>query len=320
MHADRTYLSKKGKIVLRNINFGHVELKLAYFHLTLGMNHIPVHSLQDRTKHGLQIKYFNKDEPQQDDVVTLGAHRDDHYIFFLLEDGLGSLMIDFSEVQLSGMMLYYVLPAQVHHRIRNEAATGWFIAVDTSLIPRECRNVFESQLSLQQPYPLHSNELRQCHELLMLLTEKQGEEISSPFYTTIVHSLLQSFIGIVAGCYSQHTGLNLNLSRSAQLSAQFKRLLSTELHSKKGPAEYAEMLNISESYLSESLKKHTGFHASYWIQQEVMMEAKRLLYYSELTVKEIAHHLGYSDHSYFCRLFRKVTGIPAMAFRKQYRK
>jgi AraC family transcriptional activator of pobA len=297
-----------------------VELKLAYFRLTLAMNHIPVHSLQDRTKHGLQIKYFKKDELPKDDAITLGAHRDDHYIFFLLEDGLGSLMIDFSEVQLSGMMLYYVLPAQVHHRIRNEAATGWFVAVDTSLIPRECRNVFESQLSLQQPYALNTSELRQCHDLLSLLTEKQSEETSSPFYTTIVHSLLQSFIGIVAGCYSQHTGLNLNLSRPAQISTQFKRLLSTELHSKKSPAEYAEMLNISESYLSEALKKHTGFHASYWIQQEVMMEAKRLLYYSELTVKEIAHNLGYSDHSYFCRLFRKVTGTPAMAFRQQYRK
>jgi len=284
------------------------------------MNHIPVHSLQDRTTHGLQIKHFNKDELPKNDVITLGAHRDDHYIFFLLEEGVGSLMIDFNEVHLSGNMLYYVLPAQVHHRIRNEAATGWFVAVDTSLIPRECRNVFESQLSLQQPYPLLANESRQCHELLLLLTEKQGEDTSAPFYTTIVHSLLQSFIGMAAGCYSQYASLNLNLSRPAQISAQFKRLLGTELHSKKSPAEYASLLNISESYLSEALKKHTGFHASYWIQQEVMMEAKRLLYYSELTVKEIAHSLGYNDHSYFCRLFRKVTGTPAIAFRQQYRK
>jgi len=284
------------------------------------MNHIPVHLLQDRTQHGLQIRYFQKNELTKDDVSKLGAHRDDHYIFFLLEEGFGSLMIDFSEVKLSGKMLYYVLPAQVHHRIQNEAATGWFIAVDTALIPRECRNIFESQLTLQQPYPLNSNELRQCHEMLLLLDEKQKEETSSPFYTTIVHSLLQSFIGMAAGCYCQHTGLNLNLSRTAQISGEFKRLLSTELHSKKSPAEYAELLNISESYLSEALKKHTGFHASYWIQQEVMMEAKRLLYYSGLTVKEIAHSLGYSDHSYFCRLFRKVTGTPAMAFRKQYRK
>jgi len=284
------------------------------------MNHIPVHSLQDRTAHGLQIKHFNKNELPKDDLITLGAHRDDHYIFFLLEEGIGSLMIDFNEVHLSGNMLYYVLPAQVHHRIRNEAATGWFVAVDTSLIPRECRNIFESQLSLQQPYPLNTIEVRQCHELLLLLNEKQGEDTNSPFYTTIVHSLLQSFIGMAAGCYSQHTGLNLNLSRPAQISAQFKRLLSTELHSKKSPADYASLLNISESYLSEALKKHTGFHASYWIQQEVMMEAKRLLYYSELTVKEIAHSLGYNDHSYFCRLFRKVTGTPAIAFRQQYRK
>lgn len=50
------------------------------------------------------------------------------------------------------------------------------------------------------------------------------------------------------------------------------------------------------------------------------MEAKRLLYYSQLTVKEIAHDLGYEDHSYFSRMFRKVTGVSAITFRDQYRK
>ena len=284
------------------------------------MKNIPIHLLKDRTSLGLQLKYYKKGDPHGADEETLGAHRDDHYIFFLLENGSGSLMIDFNEVQLSGSMLYYVLPTQVHHRIRNEKADGWFIAVDTALIPPECRNVFESGLLLQQPHILNETQLAQCHNLLLLLLEKYEEDNIDPFYVMVLHALLQSFLAIAAGCYNANSGINLKVSRPTQLTSQFKDLLLTELRSNKSPADYAAMLNVSESYLTEALKKTTGFPVSYWIQQEVMMEAKRLLYYSELTVKEIAHALGYTDHSYFSRLFKKVTGTAAIAFRQQYRK
>jgi len=80
------------------------------------------------------------------------------------------------------------------------------------------------------------------------------------------------------------------------------------------------MLNVSETYLNEALKKVTGLSVSYWIQQEVLLEAKRLLYYSEMNVKEIAHTLGYTDHTYFSRLFKKTEGTTPLLFRTHYRK
>jgi len=283
------------------------------------MNHIPIHILQDRTTQGLQIKYFRKNE-YKDDPSVMGAHRDDHYIFFVLEQGTGSMMMDFQEVQLNGSLLYYVLPGQVHYRIRSDIASGWFIAVDTGLVPQECRNVFEGQLMVQQPYPLDATELEQCTTLLTLLSKKYSDENANSFYMPIVQALLHSFITIAAGYYNLSIGRNLKVSRPALLASQFKQLLNTELTSSKSPSHYAYLLNISESYLSEVLKKQTGFPASYWILQEVIMEAKRLLYYSQLSVKQIAHTLGYDDHSYFSRLFRKATGISAVTFRQQYRK
>ncbi|RYE12346.1 MAG: AraC family transcriptional regulator, partial [Sphingobacteriaceae bacterium] len=272
------------------------------------MQPIPVHLLQDRTTLGVQLKRFEKGDLPEDDEALLGAHRDDHYIFFLLEQGSGFLMIDFKEIRLSGSMLYYILPSQVHHRIHNEQVDGWFIAVDTALIPSECRSVFEGGLLLQEPYVLSEVQLSKVHNLLTLLQETFYQEHANSFYIPVIHALLQSFLFIAAGCYNGSLVASLKVSRPAELTRAFKNLLVKELRSNKSPADYASKLNVSESYLSESLKKTTGFPVSYWIQQEVMMEAKRLLYYSELTVKEIAHILGYIDHSYFSRLFRKVTG------------
>jgi AraC family transcriptional activator of pobA len=284
------------------------------------MKQIPVHLLKERTDIGIQMKRFVNGISPTADESLLGAHRDDHYIFFVLEKGAGSIVIDFNEINLPERCLYYILPSQVHHRIRNEGGDGWFIAVDTFLIPPECRSVFEGRLFLQQPFALQPKALQQYNNLLSLLFDKYQEERNGTFGLMSLYALLKSFLATAAECYAQHDGPGTKSSRPVQLTAQFRELLTLEMRTMKSPSDFAGRLNVSETYLSEVVKKETGFPASYWIQQEVMMEAKRLLYYSELTVKEIAHDLGYTDHSYFSRLFRKVTGTPANIFREQYRK
>jgi AraC-like DNA-binding protein len=283
------------------------------------MKDIPVHQLKERVTSGLEIRRFIAgDMPYASE--TLGAHRDDHYIFFVIEKGTASLMIDFHELTFRRSSLYYVLPGQVHHRIRNEVAYGWFIAIDSLLIAPDYRNVFESRLLLQQPFMLSDIQLRQCHDLLSLMEEKYLDDKPGPFYLQVVHSLLQSFIGIAAGCFSEFDDQHLLMSRPVQLAQQFKKLLVEHVRKVKGPSAYASMLNVSETYLNEALKKVTGFSVSHLIQQEVMLEAKRLLYYSQMNVKEIAYALGYTDHAYFSRLFKKAEGVTPLAFRVNYRK
>jgi AraC family transcriptional regulator, transcriptional activator of pobA len=63
-----------------------------------------------------------------------------------------------------------------------------------------------------------------------------------------------------------------------------------------------------------------GFNVTHWLMNEVMLEAKRLLIYSQANVKEIAYRLGYEDHAYFSRLFKKQTGLTPSGFRDDYLK
>jgi len=284
------------------------------------MKDIPVHQLADRASHGLAIKSFKPGDMRKEETDALGIHRDDHYLFFLLEKGSASLMIDFEDVSIKESTLYYILPGQVHHRVTGEVAKGWYLAADTLLIAPDYRSIFEDQLVLQQPFLLSPAQVTQCHNLLSLIDEKYNEEAQCPFQMQIVHSLLQSFVGIVAGCYSELKNPQSKVSRPTQLARQFKKLLTSKVQTIKSPSAYASLLNVSESYLNEALKKTTGLSVSYWITNEVMLEARRLLYYSELNVKEIAHSLGYEDHAYFSRLFKRAAGITPLSFREGYRK
>ena len=84
--------------------------------------------------------------------------------------------------------------------------------------------------------------------------------------------------------------------------------------------DYAALLNLSAGHLSEVVKAQSGKPAIVHIHNRLMLEAKRLLYYSQLNVKEITHRLGYDDPAYFSRVFRNVTGTTPLTFRETYRK
>lgn len=282
------------------------------------MKEILLDKLKNGDNTGVDIKRIPSDELTENSPT--GAHRDDHYTFFLLESGSGSVMIDFQTVQVKSPALFFVLPSQVNQPVRQDAPKGWFLGVDASLMPACSREVLEGQLLQQQPIQLNPVQLRQFNDLLNLIFEKKQAPNNDFLYRPAIHALVQAFLLEVTRIYSHIIGVNSGLSRPHQLMQEFKRLLTTEVKNLKSPSAYALRLNVSESYLNEVVKKISGFTVSYWIRNEVIMEAKRLLYYTDLTSKEIAYELGYEDHSYFGRVFAKEVGMPAMAFRKQYRK
>jgi len=284
------------------------------------MKKIPLDRLQAKTNLGLQIKTFLPGETFDQKARDLGAHRDDHYIFFLLKKGSGSMMIDLQKVDMKTGQLYYILPSQVHHHIRTNRAEGWFLAIDTSLVPAECRIVFEGKLNLQLPCILQPALLKQYLDVLSLLHERYSGANKARFDTLVIRALLQSFLAMAANAYDDLPEPNQTLSRPAELSRQFRMLMTENIRSIKSPSGYSTRLNVSESYLNESVRRITGFSIRYWIQQEILLEAKRLLYYSEFNVRQISYELGYEDPSYFSRFFRKAAGMSALEFRALYRK
>lgn len=81
---------------------------------------------------------------------------------------------------------------------------------------------------------------------------------------------------------------------------------------------YADKLNISTKRLNQVIQSLTNKSASFFIQEHLIMEAKRELIKGNLTVNEIAYELGFEDRAYFSRFFKKWTGTPPNNFKKVY--
>ena len=67
------------------------------------------------------------------------------------------------------------------------------------------------------------------------------------------------------------------------------------------------------------MKALTGFPVSVHIQQASILEAKRLLYFTDKSVKEVSYEVGYDEPVYFGKLFKKVTNLTPLQFRQQFR-
>lgn len=83
---------------------------------------------------------------------------------------------------------------------------------------------------------------------------------------------------------------------------------------------YAEKLGISAKALTMRASRTLGRSARTVIQDRCLLEAKRLLAYSDLSVAQISYELGFDDPNYFSRLFRKRARSSPLEFRSARRR
>jgi AraC family transcriptional regulator, transcriptional activator of pobA len=282
---------------------------------------IPVHRLGEQTDRGYQLEKMNAFDKEDREAMVMELHRDDHYIFVLCDTGGSKVVIDFEHFSIPQQTLVCVLPGQVHaYYDVEEGITGWFVAMDPGTIPEAFRAVLEDPLLSKKPLPVCAGDMGRLIKCLELANDMQGRPVSQ-YSTQAVYFLLDSFTAMAAELYAARQGMAAgNVSRSRSINQEFRTMLAMKYKTVKSAGEYASALHLSLSYLNEAVKEATGFTVSYWIQHEVLLEAKRLLYYGGGSVKEIAHELGYDDHAYFSRLFKRAVGKTPGAFRRQYHK
>ncbi|MFV0310334.1 MAG: helix-turn-helix domain-containing protein [Dysgonomonas sp.] len=77
-------------------------------------------------------------------------------------------------------------------------------------------------------------------------------------------------------------------------------------------------MNICPIYLNQAVKAITGLTVSECIRNEIVIQAKRLLFHTNMSIKEIALELGYEDWAYFTRMFSKASSLSPTQFRAKY--
>lgn len=99
---------------------------------------------------------------------------------------------------------------------------------------------------------------------------------------------------------------------------KFSKLVEDNYKTHHTVADYAEMLFMTPKSLSKKISLLSKETPNDIIKKRIILESKRLLAHTAMTVKEIAYHLNYEDDAYFVRFFTKHSGVSPTSFRKQF--
>lgn len=116
----------------------------------------------------------------------------------------------------------------------------------------------------------------------------------------------------------QHHVVSEETRQEVEFSRTFSQLVEGHYTRQHAVADYAAMLHITPKALNKRITRYSNRTPNDVIKNRIILEAKRLLIHTPLSVKEIGYRLGYDDPSYFIRLFTKQVAAPPQSFRLHY--
>lgn len=157
----------------------------------------------------------------------------------------------------------------------------------------------------------------QHDQLLPLLVEMEKEVLSrGDGRLDIARSYLLVLLTRLRRLYPEHPAESIS-PQNYSLTKRYK-LLIEQHYLDFGPVrDYAEKLHVTERQLNDALKRTLGKTAGQLVQERMVLEAKRLLSNTDLSVAEIAFQLNFEDFAYFCRFFKKHTQSTPGDFKKR---
>jgi AraC-like DNA-binding protein len=248
-------------------------------------------------------------------------HRHAFYHLVVVTSGSGWHEIDFHRYPVSSYQVYCMAPGQVHSWQLGGTTQGFVLefegkslfqqaGTDRGLILQILQHATQ-QVDLSQ---VSSESRKRISQLLELMIEEY--ESQKPHFE--VH--LKHFLSILLLDLSR-VGL-ASAQRAQDLDPLLERFLSlVENHFKKEHrvSFYAQHLKTTEKALTMRVSRALGKSARTVIQERCLLESKRLLAYSNLSISQIAFELGFEDPNYFSRFFREKSKQSPGAFRQQVR-
>lgn len=293
------------------------------------LEEIPTYELPFSEKEQLALKIYRvkggKIRQERYPHDTKFPHKHNYFELCIFTGGTGEHEIDFQNHPIQSPSIHILHPGQVHLIRRGKQYEGYLF-----VFSKEFSNLRFNGLEIIPGYPLVThfkngpilNMTREEYSdfaILISSVEKEFEQ-SSPESEEIIISFLNIFFLRLRNRFMtllKHENPVNDPSR--KLVYSFNQLVDRHFNEIHQVKEYAELLGESPFVLNRAVKGLTGKTPSELIVERLILEAKRLLLYSDLNNKEVAYKLNYDDPSYFARIFRKKTGSTPTDFRNRMR-
>lgn len=289
------------------------------------MKDIPVYGIdrfnrESQKEIQFQVEVFDKN---RDFKVKYPHRHDDFYEILYITQGSGHYTIDGCRYAMHPEQVFFLSPGQIHYLEVSEDIQGYiflFTSLFYHLNKSDSFKIFEFPffytIGQETPPLLLNDETKMVFmkELFVLALTESKESYADKY--DAVRAILDLILISCKRWYPISTTEG-KFSKGKILVKRFKKLVEEKSKDNLTIRDYAGYLSVSANHLSETVKNITGRTSKELINDRTLMEIKRMLLHTDLTISEIAFQLNFSDQSYFSKYFKRHFGISPLDFRKE---
>jgi len=248
-------------------------------------------------------------------------HRHAYYTIVWVMAGKGEHLIDFNTYSLQKHAIFFVSPGQIHQVKHANRPRGWVITFSKSFLQmNHVSESFLTEMNLfngfeERPPLLLPKAVGRKLDLLM-------QDMQQMFHSDYHHKLagLGAYLKLFLVYCEEECTLEGQAEPKASpgrlLLREFKQRVEADFRTSHSVSHYADALSVTAKHLNQVTKALVGQTAKEIIMEKVILNAKRELKYSDLSIKEIAYELGFEEPLYFSAVFKKAVGRSPSSFRK----
>jgi AraC family transcriptional regulator, transcriptional activator of pobA len=245
-------------------------------------------------------------------------HKQSFYMFLVIQEAKGLLILDKHPIQLDEPKIICIKPNSVCSLQINNHAKGKLICFNEMFYSLRYNNNVLSQFSFIQKEAVAFIRISPIEDekWLQLLNAMEREQVLQlEGFEKVLRSYLNIFLYEIDRKFHPQKKLTSNYNREDKI-IQFEKLIELNYATQKQPSYYAGQLHITTNHLNKLCQTYRGYTSGEMIRKRVIIEAQRLLHFTNLNVSEVAYQLGFESPSYFITFFKKDTGITPEYFRK----
>lgn len=278
-------------------------------------------AVQDIIKYSFQ-NTFSVSTVQFEKACTIDhSVQQNAYSIYWIQEGKGIYNIDFEQYKFEDNVLFFLSPGQVFTVDSEHIKTAYkltfvrdFYCIQTHDKEVACNGILFNNI-YETPFvkPCKKDTQKLQFILESLIEEFQQNETAQ--YDMLQAYLKQFIINSVRVKKENHV---IKEDTETRLFKDFSLLVEQNFRKMHSVTDYANRLGVSPKSISKHFQKMGVNTPSDFIKKRILLEAKRLLIYTDKNVKEIAFELGFNDPAYFTRFFTKAISKSPLQFKKDY--
>ena len=247
---------------------------------------------------GMELYHMPEFFQQLKGMETDTMHVHGFYEIIWFQSGSGSHYVDFNRYPISAGSIFFISPGQIHSFDTSHDQQGYVLKV--------CTELFDdfANLSCAKVQEKDSAAL----EMLVRAMEAELKNEDSLAHKEALQALVKLFVIMVRRSYEGLSPSTINPQKPSYKAFQnFRKLIEENYCRLHAVKDYASLLGVSSKTLTLYAGEFSNYTPLELINNRIILEAKRLLRYSILSVKEIAFRLGFDDPSYFGKFFKRIV-------------